>query len=156
MRYISRTVNATENLIWYSESTINSLSPMYPQIFSHLSSSGWKIGSKTVNFHAFFEWFLAIFSSTSWLCLMKLGQKWDKMDTKKTQKTRCQNFEPFWRYLGSKLPKIDQNRPKFYGWSKKFSKNFFFAFLEFQYFNSQKKSNKIFFGRFSPLWWSGT
>ena len=35
MRYNSRTVNATENLIRYSESTINSLSPMYPQIFAY-------------------------------------------------------------------------------------------------------------------------
>ena len=30
------------------------------------------------------------------------------MDTNKTQKTRRQHFEPFSRYLGSKLPKIDQ------------------------------------------------
>ena len=125
MRYMSRTVNATENLIWYSESTINSLSPMYPLIFAHLLSSGRKIGSKTANFNALFEWFWAIFSPTTYNILTKLGQKWDKMDTKKTQKTRCQNFEPFWRYLGSKLPKIDQNHQNFVDDPKIFRKNFF-------------------------------
>ena len=53
--YISRTVNATENLIRYSESTINSLSPITRQIFSYSSSSGRKIDSKTANFNALFE-----------------------------------------------------------------------------------------------------
>ena len=125
MRYISTTVNATENLIRYSESTINFLSQVCHPFFPYSSSSGWKIGSKTANFHAFFEWFLAIFSSTSWLSSMKLGQKWDKMDTKKTQKTRRQNFEPLWRYLGSKLPKIDQNHQNFMDDPKIFRKNFF-------------------------------
>ena len=86
--YISRTVYAMENLIWYSESTINFLSLLSHQIFVYLSSSGWKFDAKTVNFNAFFEWFFGIFSATTWKILIKLGQKWDKMDTKQTQKTR--------------------------------------------------------------------
>ena len=48
--YISRTVNAIENLIWYSESTKNYLSECCPPIFSYLSSSGWKFDLKTANF----------------------------------------------------------------------------------------------------------
>jgi len=56
-RYISRTVNATENLIWYSESTINFLSCTSHQIFTYLSSSWRKIDLKTANFYALFEWF---------------------------------------------------------------------------------------------------
>ena len=57
MRYISRTVNAIENLIWYSESTISSLSSTSHQIFAYLSSSRWKIGTKMANFHALFiQW----------------------------------------------------------------------------------------------------
>ena len=51
--YISRTVNATENLIWYSESTENFLSCTSHQIFAYLSSSGWKSGSKIGNFPKF-------------------------------------------------------------------------------------------------------
>jgi len=34
------------------------------------------------------------------------------MDTKQAQKTRRYDFEPLWRYLGSKMAKIDQNGPK--------------------------------------------
>ena len=101
-RYISRTVNATENLIWYSESTINFLSCTSHQIFTYLSSSWRKFDSKTANFHAFFGWFFGIFSPTTWNILTKLGQKWDKMDTKQTQKTRDLHIKPFWRFLGSK------------------------------------------------------
>ena len=70
-RYISRTVYATENLIWYSESTINSHSPLSHQIFVYLSSSCWNFDLKTANFRAFFEWFSGIFSPT----------KGDKYDT---------------------------------------------------------------------------
>ena len=51
--YISRTVNATENLIWYSESTENFLSCTSHQIFAYSSSSGWKSGSKIGNFSKF-------------------------------------------------------------------------------------------------------
>ena len=50
MRYISRTVNATENLIRYSESTENFLSCTSHQIFAYLSSSGRKFGPKIGNF----------------------------------------------------------------------------------------------------------
>ena len=51
--YISRTVNATENLIRYSESTENFLSCTSHQIFAYSSSSGWKSGSKIGNFAKF-------------------------------------------------------------------------------------------------------
>ena len=51
--YISRTVNATENLIRYSESTENFLSRMSHQIFAYLSSSGRKFGPKIGNFPKF-------------------------------------------------------------------------------------------------------
>ena len=51
--YISRTVNATEYLIWYSESTENFLSCTSHQIFAYSSSSGWKSGSKIGNFSKF-------------------------------------------------------------------------------------------------------
>ena len=61
--YISRTVNAMENLIRYSESTENFLSRMSHQIFAYLSSSGRKFDTKTANFHAFFGWFSVIFSA---------------------------------------------------------------------------------------------
>jgi len=44
---------------------------------------------------------------------MKLGQKRDKMDTNQTQKSTGHYFKPFWRYLGSNMAKIGQNRPKF-------------------------------------------
>merc|ERR1712072_694341 len=63
--YISRIVNATENLIRYSESTINFLSLLSRQIFAYLSSSGRKFDLKTANFYAFFEWFFGIFSATT-------------------------------------------------------------------------------------------
>ena len=125
--YISRTVNATENLIWYSESTINFLSLSSHQIFAYLSSSGRKFDLKTANFYAFFEWFFGIFSATTWKILIKLGQKWDKMDTKQTQKTRGHHFKPFWRYLGSNMAKIGQNRPKFMDDPKFFEKKKIFC-----------------------------
>ena len=51
--YISRTVNATENLIRYSESTENFLSRTSDQIFAYLSSSALKSGSKIGNFPKF-------------------------------------------------------------------------------------------------------
>ena len=81
MRYISRTVNAIENLIWYSESTINSLSCTSHQIFAYLSSSGCNFTEKTANFHAFFGWSLLNISTTTWKILIKLALKWDIMDT---------------------------------------------------------------------------
>ena len=46
------------------------------------------------------------------------------MDTKQTQKTRDHHIEPFWRFVGSKLAKIDQNRPKFMDDPKIFRKFF--------------------------------
>ena len=113
MRYISRTVNAIENLIWYSESTINSLSCTSHQIFAYLSSSGCNFTEKTVNFHAFFEWFSVNISTTTWKMLMKLGQKLDKMDAKETQNIKRRKYEPLWSYSGSNW----QNMPKIYGWS---------------------------------------
>ena len=125
--YISRTVNAMENLIWYSESTENFLSPMSRQIFAYLSSSWRKIDTKKANFHAFFEWFLVIISETTWKISMKLGQKWVKMDTKQLQKTASQNFSPFLRYLGPKWAKSAHNRPDFMDDPKNFRKNFFFC-----------------------------
>ena len=85
--YISRTVNAMENLIWYSESTINFLSDCCHPFFHSCSSSMRKYDTKLANFHALFEWFFGIFSATTWNISMKLGQKSDKMDTKWLQKT---------------------------------------------------------------------
>ena len=79
--YISRTVNATENLIRYSESTENFLSRMSHQIFAYLSSSGCNFTKKTANFHATFGWSLLNILTTTWKILMQLAQKWDKMDT---------------------------------------------------------------------------
>ena len=81
MHYISRTVNAIENLIWYSESTINSLSCTSHQIFAYLSSLGCNFTEKMANFHAFFGWSLLNILTTTWKILMKLAQKWDKMNT---------------------------------------------------------------------------
>ena len=58
--YISRTVNATENLIWYSESTENFLSCTSHQIFVYSSSSSGRIfGSEIGNFWAFLSSFRA-------------------------------------------------------------------------------------------------
>ena len=125
MRYISRTVNAIENLIWYSESTIISLSCTSHQIFAYLSSSGCNFTKKTTNFHAFFGWSLLNISTTTWNILMKLGQKWDRIDTKKTQKTWSQNLKPILRYLASNSQKSTQNQPKFMDDPKNFRKNFF-------------------------------
>ena len=51
--YISRTVNAMKNLIWYSKSTKNYLSDYCHQIFPYSSSSGWKFDLKTANFQFF-------------------------------------------------------------------------------------------------------
>ena len=48
--YISRTVIATENLIRYSESTINFLSQVCHPFFHSSSSSMRKFDPKTVNF----------------------------------------------------------------------------------------------------------
>ena len=73
--YISRSVNAMENLIWYSDSTKNYLSQVCHQIFSYSLSSGWKFDPNTVNFECLFEWFLGIFSTTTRSISMKLGQK---------------------------------------------------------------------------------
>ena len=98
---------------------------MCPQIFSYLSSSWRKFESNLANFNAFFEWFLAIFSPITWNIVMKLGQKWDKMDTKKIQKTRSQNFEPCWRCIGSELQKIAQIGQNFMDDPKIFRKKFF-------------------------------
>ena len=53
--YISRTVNATENLIRYSESTENFFSRMSHQIFAYLSSLGRKFGPKIGNFPKIFK-----------------------------------------------------------------------------------------------------
>ena len=125
MRYISRTINAIENLIWYSESTINSLSCTSHQIFPYLSSSVCNFTKKTANFHAFFGWFSVNISTTTWKILMKLGGKWDKMTTNQTQKTRGQIFEPFWRYKASISQKSTKNRPKFMDDPKNFRPKFF-------------------------------
>ena len=111
--YILRTVNAMENLIWYSESTKNYLSQVCHPFFHSSSSSMRKFDPKTVNFECLFEWFLGIFSSTTWDISMKLGQKSDKMDKKQLQKTAGQYYQPSRRFLGSKMAKIDQNRPNF-------------------------------------------
>ena len=73
----------------------------------------------------FFEWFSVNISITTWLICMKLGQKWVRIDTKMTQKTRCQNLEPIWRYQASNSQKSTQNRPKFMDDPKNFRKNFF-------------------------------
>ena len=51
--YISRTVNAMKNLIWYSKSTKNYLSDYCHQIFPYSSSSGSKFDLKTANFQFF-------------------------------------------------------------------------------------------------------
>ena len=125
MRYSSRTVNAIENLIWYSESTINSLSCTSLQIFVYLSSSGCNFTKKTANFHAIFGWFSVNISTTAWKILMKLGQKWDKMTTSQTQKTRGQNLKPFWRYRASNIQKSTKKRPKFMDDPKNFRPKFF-------------------------------
>ena len=108
MLYISRTVNAMENLIWYSESTKNYLTLVCHPFFHISSSSMRKFDPKTVNFECLFEWFLGIFSSTTWDISMKLGQKSDKMDKKQLQKTAGQYYQPSRRFLGSKMAKIDQ------------------------------------------------
>ena len=125
MRHISRTVHAIENLIWYSESTINSLSCTSHQIFAYLSSSGCNFTAKTVNFHAFFGWFSVNISTTTWKILMKLGQKWDKMTTSQTQKNRGQNLMPFWRYRASNIQKSTKKRPEFMDDPKNFRPKFF-------------------------------
>ena len=52
--YISRTVNATENLIRYSESTENFLSDYCRPFFHSSSSSGRKFGPKIGNFSGIF------------------------------------------------------------------------------------------------------
>ena len=85
--YISRTVNAMENLIWYSESTKNYLSQACHQIYPYSLSSGWKFDPNTVDFECLFEWFLGIFSTNTWNMSTKPGQKLDKMDEKQLQKT---------------------------------------------------------------------
>ena len=75
-----------------------------------------------MHFYALFEWFSGIFSTTTWNILTKLGEKGEKMDTKQVQKTRRYKFEPLWRYLGSKMAKIDRNGPKIIEWSSDFRK----------------------------------
>ena len=113
MRYSSRTVNAIENLIWYSESTINFLSDCCQPFFHSISSSGCNFTEKTANFHDLFEWSSVNISTTTWKILMKLGQMWDKIDTNQTQKTKRQNSKPFLSYLASISQKSTKNRPKF-------------------------------------------
>ena len=144
MRYIS------ENLIWYSESTINSLNPITRQIFSYSLSSGRKVDSKTANFNALFDGF-GPFSrqplEISWRNLARSETKW-------IRKTRSQDFEPSWRYLGSKLPKIAEIDQNFMDDPKNFW--IFFCIFGISILQFAKKSNETFFGRFSPLWWSGT
>ena len=44
---------------------------------------------------------------------MKLGQKSDKMVKKQLQKTAGNLMPPLRRFVGSKMAKIDQNRPNF-------------------------------------------
>ena len=87
--YISRTVNATENLIRYSESTENFLSRPSHQILAYSSSSWWKFDPKTTNWGLFWMVFGHFLGNRS-------------KDFDQTQKTAGHNFEPFWRYLGSK------------------------------------------------------
>ena len=106
MGYISRTINAIENLIWYSESTINSLSCTSHQIFAYLSSSGCNFTKKTANFHATFGWSLLNILTTTWKILIQLAQKCDKMDTN--------------QMVWDTQPPISQNPSKLtliYGWS---------------------------------------
>ena len=106
---------------------MNSLSCTSHQIFAYLSSSGCNFTEKTVNFHAFFGWFSVNISTTTWKILMKLGQKWDKMTTSLTQKTRGHNFKPFWRYRASNIQKSTKKRPKFMDDPKNFRPKFFLA-----------------------------
>ena len=44
---------------------------------------------------------------------MKLGQMSDKMANNLLPKSACYHLQPLRRFLGSKMPKIDQNRPNF-------------------------------------------
>ena len=109
---ISRTENAIENLIWYSGSTIISLSCTSHQIYAYLSSSGCNFTKKTANFHDLFGWYSVNILTTTWKILRKLGQE---------QKTRHQNFKPVLSYLAS----ISQKSTKLHGWYKKFSKKIY-------------------------------
>ena len=93
--YILRTVNAMENLIWYSESSKNYLSQVCHQIFPYSLSSGWKFDPNMVNFECLFEWFLGIFSTTTRNISMKLGQKsekWWRSRCKRQQIIICFRF----------------------------------------------------------------
>ena len=90
--YISRTVNAMENLIWYSKSTKNYLSPVCHLFFHSSLSSMRKFDLKTVNFECLFQWFLGIFSTNTWNMSTKPGQKLDKMDEKQLQKTASKRW----------------------------------------------------------------
>ena len=61
-----------------------------------------KIWLENGQFSCIFWMIFGIFLPTTLKILMKLGQKWDKMDIKQPQKTRGLQIEPFWRYLASK------------------------------------------------------
>ena len=62
---ISRTVNATKNLIRYSESAENSLSPMLHQILPSSMSSGSNFNLKMANFDPKNMHFFAVFEISS-------------------------------------------------------------------------------------------
>ena len=71
-----------------------------------------KIWHKLNQFSCLFGMVLTILWPTTWTILIKLGLKWDKMNTKETQITAWYNIEPFLRCLRSYQPKsikIDLN-----------------------------------------------
>ena len=63
------------------------------------------------------------------------------MATKQAQKTRRYNFDPLWRYLGSKIAKIDRNRRKraFFGTLEFLKKNLSIDYLLFLAENDRTK-----------------
>ena len=100
---ISRTVNAMENLIWYSESTKNYLSIVCHQIFPYSLSSGiWpEHGEFWVPFWMVFGHYLdhhSKYFDETWSEVRKTVKK-------QVQKTTGYHLQPLGRF--------DQNRPNF-------------------------------------------
>ena len=141
MRYISRTVNASENLIRYSESTINFLSQVCHSFFPYSSSSGWKIGSKTANFHAFLNDFWPFSRQpVDWVRWnsVRSETKWIRRRRKRPDAKILSRYGDIWAQSCQKSTKIT----KILWMIQKFFEKIFFGSNDSKWSNSKSYHSK--------------
>ena len=113
--HIPRTVNARKSLIWYLETTRNSLPQSSHQFFHSCSSSGCNFHLKMANFdlkNRRFWGVLKISNLSTCPPEVKLRIEAAHIRLERMQKTAGQNYSYFWLNSMSKIAKIAKLPPK--------------------------------------------